>query len=135
MKTIPVDKVCKFCKEKKLLVHFGVNDKARDKRDRICKECRTSTSSSELCQCQDSLQWSFRNLEVLDCSEHVSTSCFLPSCISSNTVRSSGHHHEPLIYSFFCTPKNETRKATGNVEYLRSWKRSTASTTGQRESG
>ena len=50
MKTIPVDKVCKLCKEKKLLVHFGVNDKARDKRDRICKECRTSTSSSELCQ-------------------------------------------------------------------------------------
>src|SRR5215472_1567725 len=25
---------------------------------------------------QDSLQWSFRNLEVLDCSEHVSTRCF-----------------------------------------------------------
>ena len=50
MKTIPVDKVCKLCKEKKLLVHFGVNDKAHDKRDRICKECRTSTSSSELCQ-------------------------------------------------------------------------------------
>ena len=50
MKTIPVDKVCKLCKEKKLLVHFGVNDKTRDKRDRICKECRTSTSSPELCQ-------------------------------------------------------------------------------------
>ena len=50
MKTIPVDKVCKLCKEKKLLVHFGVNDKARDKRDRICKECRTTASSSELCQ-------------------------------------------------------------------------------------
>jgi hypothetical protein len=50
MKTIPVDKVCKLCKEKKLLVHFRVNERARDKRDRICKECRTSTSSSELCQ-------------------------------------------------------------------------------------
>jgi len=30
---------------------------------------------------------------------HISTSGFLPSCISSNTVRSSGHHHEPLFYS------------------------------------
>jgi hypothetical protein len=50
MKTIPVDKVCKLCKQKKLLVHFGVDDKARDKRDRICKECRTSISSSDLCQ-------------------------------------------------------------------------------------
>ena len=50
MKTIPVDKVCKLCKQKKLLVHFGVNDTARDKRDRICKECRTLTSSSEVCQ-------------------------------------------------------------------------------------
>src|SRR5215467_14387725 len=51
---------------------------------------------------------------------HVSTSCFLPLCISSNTVRWSGHHHEPLSYSSFCTSKNEPRKAAGNVEYLRS---------------
>jgi RNA polymerase subunit RPABC4/transcription elongation factor Spt4 len=50
MRTVPVDKACKLCKQKKLLVEFDVNNKAADRRDRICKTCRASTSSSELCQ-------------------------------------------------------------------------------------
>jgi len=39
MKTIPISKRCRICKEKKLFSEFDINDKIKDKHDTICKSC------------------------------------------------------------------------------------------------
>ncbi|MFY9795883.1 MAG: hypothetical protein WCC17_07895 [Candidatus Nitrosopolaris sp.] len=45
----PIDKRCRICKEKKLLNQFEINNRAKDKRSNICKDCLTEKITCQGC--------------------------------------------------------------------------------------
>jgi hypothetical protein len=40
IETIPIDKLCRSCSKRKLLVEFDQNDKTMDRRETICRSCK-----------------------------------------------------------------------------------------------
>ena len=46
---VPIDKVCRICKQKKLLTEFEINESTKDRHDIICKDCNTKGADGACC--------------------------------------------------------------------------------------
>jgi hypothetical protein len=50
MEPIPIEKICKICKEKKLLNQFEINNRTKDRHATTCKDCSAKNQPS-ICTC------------------------------------------------------------------------------------
>lgn len=65
----PIEKKCRICKERKLLLNFDINDKAKDKHKNICKSCMASAEEDQTPHTSDYITGKFLMsvYDQLDC--------------------------------------------------------------------
>ena len=65
----PIEKKCRICKERKLLLNFDINGKTKDKRKNICKSCMASAEDDQTPHTSDYITGKFlvSVYDQLDC--------------------------------------------------------------------
>jgi superfamily II helicase len=48
-KAIPIDKICRICEKKKLLMEFDQDNKTKDRHETICKSCKEAIIEEHTC--------------------------------------------------------------------------------------
>jgi superfamily II helicase len=48
-KPIPIDKVCRICKQRKLLTEFEIDESKKDRHSKICKDCDVEEADGICC--------------------------------------------------------------------------------------
>ena len=48
-KAIPIDKICRICEKKKLLMEFDQDNKTKDRHETICKSCKEDIIEEHTC--------------------------------------------------------------------------------------
>jgi len=52
-KAIPINKICRICEKKKLLIEFDQDNKTKDRHETICKSCKEAIIEEHTSDCID----------------------------------------------------------------------------------